>query len=482
MQVLTDATVAAFTKWVNAAPRPHTATLADAVLTIGAAWEADVRTQGGVLSHLYTEHGLLLWTRTCEVAELIRLNRTAGWEFVRSAETAWRVKHSVKGPEMPETHDALRLVLKDQSAARFALEATRLEAVLAATTARGARIDTTELTATQERMESTHRQLRELMGFNPLPEENAERTIAWLAQYGVTVAGISSEAWASRTLDADSPLAQAAQEAYEQALWLRRCYAKVRELQRATKRGYVHSALTPFAQVSGRISSRGPALTNVAHDLRHLLIARSGHVLITADFDGVEPRVLAGLSGDQALSHDLANGDPYRDAADRAGYGRGDAARKTFKRVMLASAYGSAPSGIVRQMRVSLDEARRALSALWEPYTVAQAWLHQQKSLLPHTLRSGRPMGVIEHAHARPNLIIQSEAYDLFQNAALRVHDALPKGAHIWLTIHDELVVEAPERLTEQVCAVLRAQMPSECNGVPITAEPVVLGTHWRKA
>lgn len=484
MRTFAPGTRGEFETWLAAAPRPHAAELVDGQLIINGTWTVTLREHGAQFADACTstrEGRMLLWTRECIVPELIRLTKVPSWEWVRAATTAWRVKHSVKGAEMPaDVRGALMKVLANQGAARFALDATRLEAILAASTARGIRVDVGELAATKARMAVTHRQLVELLGFPPLPEDNAARTLDWLAGHGVTVSGISSDDWAERVV-AESPLASAAEQAYEQALWLRHRYAKVRELDRAAKRGKVHSAMTPFAQVSGRISSTGPALNNVAKDQRHLLVARPGHVLVTADFDGIEPRVLASLSGDEQLAHDLAHGDPYLDAAVRAGFEPTKENRTAFKIVMLASMYGAAAGRTARQLGVTLAQAKAIRADLWRPYPKAAAWLKAQTGTGPMTLDSGRPLGVVEAAHARPNLIIQSTAYDLFQAAVLRVHAALPAGAHIWMPIHDELVIETPERHVDRVVAVLAEHMPTECRGVPIQASPVVLGTHWKK-
>lgn len=484
MRIFTPETRGEFEAWLAAAPRPLVAELTFGQLVVDATWTVTLREHGAQFADSCTstlDGRVLLWTRQCIVTELIRLTKVPSWEWVRSATTAWRVKHSVKGAEMPaDVRGALVHVLADQGAARFALDSTRLEAILAASTARGIRVDVAELASTRVRMSETHRQLVELLGFDPLPEENADQTLTWLAELGVTVPGTSSEDWAAREVAA-LPLARAAVQAHEQALWLKRRFPKLRELDRATKRGKVHSTMTPFAQVSGRVSSTRPALNNVAKDQRHLLMARPGHVLVTADFDGIEPRVLAGLSGDEQLAHDLATGDPYLDAAVRAGFEATKENRTEFKIAMLASMYGAAAGRTARQLGVTLERAKAIRADLWRPYLKAAAWLKAQTGMEPMNLDSGRPLGVVEAAHARPNLIIQSTAFDLFQTAVLRVHDALPKGAHVWMPIHDELVIETPERHVDRVVAALAEHMPTECRGVPIQATPVVLGIHWKK-
>ena len=482
MREFAEPTLDAFTSWLLAAPRPHTATLDGSVLIIDDLWQADLRQHGALLQDAWLANGeaRLLWTPEGVVVDLIRISKVPGWEWVRSATTAWRILHSSKGPEMPPSvRTALSAVLEDPGAARFALETTRLEAVLAASTAQGIRVDTAALEAKRVELLHTHRLLKELFGFDPLARENDGQTRAWLARKGVHVDGVTSEDWGSRVVD-DSPVSRESETVYEHALHLRRRLPKVLELAARTNRGKVRSKLIPAAQVSGRISSTCPALNNVAADLRHLLVARTGHVFISADFDGIEPRVLAALSGDIQLIRDLDTGDPYADAAHRAGYDP-RRFRTLFKVIMISTMYGAQPSRTARQLGVSLAEAKRVRSLLWMPYQTAEAWLRTQEGFGPLRLDSGRPLGVVERAHARPNLIIQSTAYDLFQAAALRVHEHLPAGCHIVLPMHDELVIEAPDHARAAVLDVLAAQMPARLRGVDIGATPAVLGAFWWK-
>lgn len=482
MERLDSGTAVAFTAWLRDATRPHVATLAGRTLTIDNEWAVDLRVAGRLLQGAWQSSGAgrLLWTREGVVSELIRQSGEEGWEWVRSATTAWRVLHSSKGATLPvDIKCGLAEVVQDAGAARFALDMTRLEAVLAASTARGLRVDTATLESTHEEMLHTKQLLTELLGFDPLREENEAATREWLKRNGITVEGVSSEHWGTRLVGTD-PLAREAELVFEKVLFLRRRLPKVRELRAATRWGVVRTTLTPAAQVSGRISSTTPALNNVSADLRHLLIARPAHVFVTADFDGIEPRVLAALSGDARLIRDLEAGDPYADAAERAGYDR-VAYRRRFKVIMISSMYGAQPGRTARQLGVSLAEAKRIRALLWAPYSVAASWLRAQYGFAAHRLDSGRPLGVVDRGHARPNLIIQSTAYDIFQAATLRVHAQLPPRCHIALPMHDELIVEAPEGQAVGVESVLRTHMPTEFRGVTISAKPVTLGRRWRK-
>ncbi|MDP3951886.1 DNA polymerase [Microbacterium sp.] len=480
---LTEASQAEFTTWLNNAPRPHVGILAGPSLIIDESWEVKLRPDGALLQSLWTKDasGRLLWTQDGVVEELTRRSCVRGWEWVRSATTAWRVLHSSKGPALPsDMRSALAEVQRDRDIARYTLDATRFEAILATSSACGIRVDLAALDETRAGMARTHKQVTDVMGFDPLRESNDARTLGWLDRHGIRAASVHSDDWAARDVTRTA-LTSDAEHVYERVLYLRRRYPKVLELARATKRGKAHSRLEPFAQVSGRVSSTKPALNNIAADLRFLLVAEEGHTFITADYDGIEPRVLAGLSRDEVLAADLAHGDPYADAAERAGFDR-VTHRKLMKIVMISTMYGASASRTARQLNVPLATAQRIRAALWAPYPVARAWLDAETGLTRPPLDSGRPLGVVERGYARPNLLIQSTAYDLFQAAALRVHDDLPRGARIALPMHDELVITSPIAATAAVQGVLRQHMPTTYRGISINATPVELGAHWRKA
>ncbi|WP_136042441.1 MULTISPECIES: DNA polymerase [unclassified Microbacterium] len=481
MRYLTPASGTDFTRWVASAPKPLVGYLRGHELIIAGEWTIELRDHGDFLERLWSRElpDHRLWTRTATVTELIKRSGVPGWMWVRNATTPWLVHHSVKGAEPTGTAQAMLTTARaDPGAGRYAIEASRFEAVLANSTARGIRVDVERLNAAVDEMANVRRQVKDLMTFDPLDRANEDAVVRWLGERGVQVDGPASDDWGGRQVENNSA-ALAVAELYENILHIRRRLPKARELRAATRRGKVHTTLAPFAQVSGRVSSKGPALNNVAKDMRPLLLARPGHVLVTADYDGVEPRVLAALSGDEVLAHDLANGDPYVSAAERAGFD-GLAFRKTFKLIIISTMYGATVGRTARMLGCSTAEARAVRDALWKPYPVAKGWLDAQRGMERVRLESGRMLGIVESAHARANLLIQSTAYDLFQKSALDVHDNLPKGAHIWLPMHDELIIETPEREVDAVMEVLGRFMPTRCGDVTINASPVVLGPHWR--
>ena len=52
---------------------------------------------------------------------------------------------------------------------------------------------------------------------------------------------------------------------------------------------------------------------------------------------------------------------------------------------------------------------------------------------------------------------------------------------HLWLPVHDEIIVSVPEQDTREVARVMEAVMASDFLGVPITANATILGERWHK-
>jgi DNA polymerase I-like protein with 3'-5' exonuclease and polymerase domains len=143
--------------------------------------------------------------------------------------------------------------------------------------------------------------------------------------------------------------------------------------------GCVHTSYLQTEVVTGRLSSRDPNLTNIPKDspVRSVFTSRyKDGVIINGDFNQLEPRILAGWSGDEGLCYALENGFDlhlfvtasiygleYEDMYKRYKAGDADAAKKRDlgKRMNLGNMYGQTEYGLAQKANITESEASELL-------------------------------------------------------------------------------------------------------------------------
>ncbi len=214
---------------------------------------------------------------------------------------------------------------------------------------------------------------------------------------------------------------------------------------------------------AGRMTA-GAGLHNLPAELRPGVAAEPGHRLVRADLGQVEPRVLAAVSGDRALTAATQDDDLYAPVAARLQVGR-----PVAKVAVLAAMYGQT-SGAAGEALKGMDAA----------YPVAMRYLRRASD----TGRAGRPV----HTHggrrvpmwAAPtgldpdaeqsvvaargrfarNAVVQGAAAELFKAWAVTVRArGRPLDARVVLCLHDELLVHVPERAADDVVRLLRSAL-----------------------
>jgi DNA polymerase I-like protein with 3'-5' exonuclease and polymerase domains len=252
---------------------------------------------------------------------------------------------------------------------------------------------------------------------------------------------------------------------------------------------------------SGRFSSRNPNLQNIpsrtdyGKKLREVFIADPGHHLVVADWSQIEPRIIASLSGDKTMIRTYREGgDVYQAVAKRM-----DVTRDVGKMLVLAISYGVGPQKIARSIGCTVTEARDLMEFFSQRFSAIA--IHKGKVLADAKRKKysetimgrRRPVPFIcsrdeyERASAERqayNHLIQGSAADIMKIALVNVHLALPEGARMLLTVHDEIVVQTPEDLVEETITVMKKEMeqarPSKIV-VPLVAD-VGYGRSWAEA
>ena len=278
------------------------------------------------------------------------------------------------------------------------------------------------------------------------------------------------------------------------------------------KTGRIHASFNQVVTATGRLSSSGPNLQNIpirseaGREIRKAFVAKPGHVLLAADYSQIELRVLAHLSGDEALIQAFKDGMDIHTAvaAEVMGVAPEDVdgdMRSTAKMINFGIVYGITAFGLAR--RLGGDVSNQEAADIIEDYKlrfpriteflddcVAQSKAHEDGHV--ETILGRRR--AIPQIHARNpnekalgermaiNTVVQGSAADLIKLAMLDLHRCLPKeapGTKMLLQIHDELVFEVPESEIEPVTRLVIERMEAAMTlDVPLVVD-AAHGRDW---
>lgn len=274
--------------------------------------------------------------------------------------------------------------------------------------------------------------------------------------------------------------------------------------------GRVHTSYNQGVAATGRLSSSDPNLQNIpirtelGRQVRRAFVAEPGHVLVGADYSQVELRVMAHLSGDETLCAAFARGEDIhrRTAAQVFGVHEDlvtSEMRTRAKEVNFGVLYGMTAHGLAQRLGLSRGEAQgiidRYFAAMPRVRTTVESLIAQVRDDPKHEARTlfGRARALPEIVsrnggersfaeRAAVNTVVQGTAADLMKLAMIRLHARLAAeqpSSRLILTVHDELVVEAPADCAERVKAIMIEAM----EGVHELAAPLrvmaSIGQSW---
>jgi DNA polymerase I-like protein with 3'-5' exonuclease and polymerase domains len=255
--------------------------------------------------------------------------------------------------------------------------------------------------------------------------------------------------------------------------------------------GRVRPTIYTLGTDTGRMSCVRPNLQHLPRQggIRACLTADPGHLLISADFTGVEIRVAAALSGDTRLRTFLAEGVDLHWLIARQVFGpqASKADRYTVKRGVFGRLYGGGIPTLARQVGCSQALAEAMVATLDELTPQLSAWAGRLRAQVTAGRREFRTYsGALVHLpraypHKAPNYVIQRTARELLMDALLRWAHT-PWGQCVVLPVHDEIVAMVPETDAPAATETLLACMRTDLDGVPILAEASEPSFAWADA
>ncbi len=289
-----------------------------------------------------------------------------------------------------------------------------------------------------------------------------------------TKTGYSTDAEVLEALAAQNPIAKKIHE-HRGLAKLKNTYIDQLPGLVDARTGRLHTSYNQVVAATGRLSSTEPNLQNVpirtdlGRQIRRAFIAPPGYVLLTADYSQIELRVLAHLSKDPLLVKSFQNGEDVheRTAIEMFGpeAGKRPEMRRAAKMINYGIVYGLTDYGLSVRLSIERTVAKTYIKEYFDRYSGVQRFMEElvnrarQDGGARTLLGRFRPLPDIgtrnyqARAYAErmaKNTPIQGTAADILKRAMIDVQRRLEtekaaEGTRMLLTVHDELVLEAPE-------------------------------------
>ena len=271
--------------------------------------------------------------------------------------------------------------------------------------------------------------------------------------------------------------------------------------------GRIRTTFQNLVTATGRLSSTEPNLQNIpirtdlGAEIRKMFIPAPGNVLVDADYSQIELRVLAHIAEDDTMRQAfIDNMDIHTVTASQVFGVPADQVtalqRRHAKAVNFGIVYGISEFSLADDIGVSRYQAKDYIDSYLSNY-------HGVRDYMKQVVADAREHGYTQTIYGRRRYIpeiksanfnirqgaerialntpIQGTAADLIKLAMIHVDKALQENypqAKLLLQVHDELIVECPEAIAEDVAKLVSEQMQK----VAQLTVPLVADAKWGKS
>jgi len=348
-------------------------------------------------------------------------------------------------------------------------------------------------------------ELQELVGYHVNPNSPGEVSALLYDRYGLKIKGRKPQDTTKETFDKlpDHPAVKLVRR-YRSMTKMLSTYVAGVEKHAVGNR--VHTTFKLHASTTGRLSSSEPNIQNIPREgrYRRMYCARKGYILLEADYNSAELRMLAALSGDEFLTgvflDDKRN---LHDEVSVAMYGAGFTIdqRIRAKAINFGIPYGREAFSVAEEFDISTAEAQRLIDAWFERAPQAAKFIKgcrraplEGRTLITVFGRKRRP-GVVsaERMHGLQNEFANFHEQSPISDFTLHTGmEALPLlreyDSHFVNLVHDSTVIEIPNDTTT-ICKVadiireVQETVPTKWITTPIRFKvDLKVGTHWGQA
>ncbi len=299
----------------------------------------------------------------------------------------------------------------------------------------------------------------------------------------------------------------------------------VKGIEEKTKYGTIQPNFKQHGTTSGRYSCLSPNFQQLPREdkrVKSVVRARPGMVFVGADYSQLEPRTFASISEDTSLMECFSKGEDFYSVVGAPIFGIRDCSmvkeddnsfavkhpklRDKSKVIALATPYGRTANQQASAMGISKEESQALIDQYFGAYPKVELMMlkfHEEakdkgyvESMFGRKRRIGeatkiRPKyGNMQHSelpYQARNLLnlavnhpIQSAGASITNRGMIaftkRIKDLGLKNVHIVLQVHDSIVVECPEGVSNQVAEILRDCMENttKLKGVLLEAKPKI--------
>ena len=241
--------------------------------------------------------------------------------------------------------------------------------------------------------------------------------------------------------------------------------------------------------------------------MRKAFIPRNeGYILLAADYSQVELRLMAALSGDDAMLQAFNEGQDIHAATAARVYGVAlenvePEMRRKAKMVNFGIIYGITAFGLAQRLGVSRTEAASIIEEYFNSYPKVKGYMEKsvenaretgyaetimgRRRKLPDIHSANRTVRQFAERNAI-NTPIQGSAADMVKLAMINVHDEMMRRklqSKMILQVHDELVFDVYKPELEELTAMVKDKMSTAIANLPV---PIVvdagIGNDWLEA
>ena len=280
------------------------------------------------------------------------------------------------------------------------------------------------------------------------------------------------------------------------------------------KTNRVHTSFLLAATNTGRLASSDPNLQNIpiksedGKDIRKAFVAKKDHVLISADYNQIEMRILADLANVRELKKAFKNDEDIHSLTASQIFNIdikkvSQDQRRKAKAINFGIIYGISQYGLAKQINVSNFEAEKFLKSYFTKFPEIKDYMDQ-------TIKFCRKSGYVSNIFGRRshftsindknynirnfqeraaiNAPIQGSASEIMRLAMIRLHkklnDKKNQNTKMLLQIHDELIFETPKIEVKTVSKMIIDEMSSVVSSdfhtfsIPLTVD-LNSGSNW---